>query len=294
MSVEESKEKPWNFYKEEPPIDTNIERFFLTYASISPSKLREHLFTVRQCAWQRYNYPCLGLWTFLDFSICRNPIYKEILSRCKNENATVIDFGCCLGQDVRQLVSDGVSLDQIRGFDIDPFFIQQGYELFCDEKQMKEKQVFRSGDIFDEQFLETIQPADYVHVGSFIHLFDLEKQKEVCRRLTRLCKCAILGRQVGSTVPGEYSRRGVCDGSKMMRHSPESFAQMWNEVTDGVWQVESAQLEERHLMNDVQRLIFVVRKKSSETLCSSRLKQIQYISIRLFCFLSLKYHLVCL
>ncbi|UJR24098.1 hypothetical protein I4U23_027065 [Adineta vaga] len=252
------------FYIEEPSITDSIKKFFLNYASISPDDLRQHLLTIRERAWQKHPYPCLGTWSFLDFSIQKNPIYQEILEKCKTQDATIIDFGCCLGQDVRKLIYDGVSIDQIRGYDIDSFFLEQGYELFCDKEQMKEKKVFQIGDIFDDESFEKISPADYVHVGSFIHLFDAQTQRNVCQRLSRLSKCAIIGRQVGSLIPGEHSRIGVCNGTKMMRHSPESFQQMWNEVTNGIWQVEYANLETRpNTIDNIQRLIFVVRKKSN-------------------------------
>jgi len=248
-------------YVDEPPINPYVETFFSSYASISPTELRQHLIHVRENAWKNFDYHCLGRWTFLDFSIRQSPIYNEIVDKCKNDGATVIDFGCCLGQDIRQLAYDGVPLEQIRGYELDPFFIQQGYELFRDENPMKEKKVFHSADIFDDKLLETIEPADYVHVGSFIHLFDFETQKDVCRRLARLSKNAIIGRQSGSEVAEEHSRhRRSNENSKRMRHSPESFRDMWNEVTNGQWQVEYANLK---TIDDGDRvrvmLSFVVR-----------------------------------
>ena len=264
MSTNESVDEKLSFYIDEPPINTDIEKFFANYASIPASALHDHLITVRENAWQQYNYPCLGGWRFLDFSIKLSPIYKEIVDKCKHEGATVIDFGCCLGQDVRQLVYDGVPVEQIRGFDLDPFFIEQGYELFRDGKLMKEKKIFATGDIFDEQFLNGIEPADYVYVGSFIHLFDAETQQDVCRRLTRLAKRVIAGRQAGALVAGEHTRSSGPPGSKMMRHSPDSFATMWNDVTGGEWQVESATLQATKNMERArQELTFVVRKRET-------------------------------
>ncbi len=40
------------------------------------------------------------------------------------------------------------------------FFIEKGYELFHDEEIMKKKKIFSSGDIFDEQFLKTVESVD--------------------------------------------------------------------------------------------------------------------------------------
>ena len=262
MSMDEHLGKMSSFYTDEPPINSIVEDFFAGYASIPASNLRQHLIDVRERAWRKRNYPCLGRWTFLDFSIHQSAIYQEILHQCKNEGATLIDFGCCLGQDIRQLVHDGVPLSQLRGYDLDPFFIEQGYELFCDGEALREKKVFSAGDIFDDQFLGSVEPADYVYVGSFIHLFDAQTQREVCQRLTRLAKRAIAGRQVGSSSPGERLQPSSLTSSKMMRHSPESFTHMWNEVTSGQWEVESATLQSVDRTPDLgQRLVFVVRKQ---------------------------------
>ncbi|CAF2969275.1 unnamed protein product [Rotaria sp. Silwood2] len=262
MSTDASIDKILSFYNDEPPINSDVETFFANYASISASTLRDHLINVRQRAWEKHNYPCLGRWTFLDFSIQQSSIYQEILHQCKNEGATLIDFGCCLGQDIRQLVYNGVPLDKLRGYDLDPFFIELGYELFRDGETMREKKIFAVGDIFDDEFLSNVEPADFLYVGSFIHLFDAQTQREVCRRLTRLAKRAIAGRQAGASKPAEYSRSTGFSSSKTMRHSPESFTQMWDEVTDHQWQVESANFETINNIQDIrQRLTFVVRKR---------------------------------
>ncbi|CAF4188548.1 unnamed protein product [Rotaria sp. Silwood2] len=265
MSTNDFDESPTSFYINEPPINPDIETFFANYASISPSSLRDHLVSVRETAWQRYNYPCLGRWAFLHFSIKQNPIYEEIVEQCKNEGATVIDFGCCLGQDVRQLVYDGVPLDRIRGYELDPFFIEQGYELFRDSELMKANKIFATGNIFDDQFLKTIELADYLYAASFLHLFDVETQHDVCRRLSRLAKRAIAGRQIGALVPMEQSTPSRITGSKVMRHSPESFARMWNEATDGEWEVQSATLHNTDaikISNPMLTFVLIVDKNA--------------------------------
>ena len=195
----------------------------------------------------------------------QSPVYKEIVNNCRNEGATVIDFGCCLGQDVRQLVYDGVPVEQIRGYELDPFFIEQGYELFRDGKIMNEKKIFSAGDIFDDEFLARIEPADYLYAGSFIHLFNAETQNEVCRRLSRLCKRAIAGRQMGALIAEERTGSSRPTRNKRMVHSPESFARMWEKVTDGHWQAESAFLQARDgLEHTHQLLTFVIRKQTEQ------------------------------
>ncbi|CAF1068514.1 unnamed protein product [Adineta ricciae] len=261
----ESVDKKSAFYIDEPPINADIESFFAKYASVPPSALREHLTTVRDRAWQRHTHQCLGCWRFLFPSVKLSPIYSEIVAKCIDDGATVIDFGCCLGQDIRQLVYDGVPVERIRGYELDPFFIEQGYELFRDQEIMQGKKVFAPGNILDDQLLNEIKPADYVYVGSFIHLFDVKSQPDICRRLTRIAKRAIAGRQAGAVVPGEHPRTWDSLGGKLMRHSPESFTQMWSEATNGEWQVESATLQTTNNGNDSHKgLIFVVRKRGDQ------------------------------
>ncbi|CAF1249373.1 unnamed protein product [Rotaria sp. Silwood1] len=127
---------------------------------------------------------------------------------------------------------------------------------------MREKKIFSAGDIFDDEFLNSVQPADYLYVGSFIHLFDAQTQREVCQRLTRLAKRAIAGRQAGASLPTECIRSTAFPSRKAMRHSPESFTQMWDEVTNHQWQVESVNLQTTDNMQDIRRrLTFVIRKR---------------------------------
>ena len=248
-------------YTDEPPINSYLQTFFEKYASISKTELGDHLLKIRENSWNIVNFPCIGLWYFIDLSILKNPIYNEVVDRCKNDGATLIDFACCFGHDIRLWIYDGVPIQQLRGYDIDSRFIEQGYQLFRDEKLMKDNHVFQSADIFDDQFLEKVQPADYVHAGFFIHLFDEKTQHDVCRRLTRLSKNAIFGRQIGAVIPEErYLPVGMTD-AKMMCHSPSSFANMWNEATNGQWKVEHTNIEEiEQYGNLFQMLIFVVRK----------------------------------
>ena len=63
-------------------------------------------------------------------------------------DATLIDFACCFGHDIRLWISDGVPIQQLRGYDIDSRFIEQGYQLFRDEKLMKDNHFFQSALIF--------------------------------------------------------------------------------------------------------------------------------------------------
>jgi hypothetical protein len=51
----------------------------------------------------KFPYPCIGLFRFLDFSIRKSPVYDEVLQRVKN-GQKFLDMGCCFAQDIRALV----------------------------------------------------------------------------------------------------------------------------------------------------------------------------------------------
>lgn len=116
-----------------------------------------------------------------------------------------------------------------------------GYELFLDKETLKTH--FMEADIFDvEGPLKQLEgKMDFVNIGLFLHLFDLEGQVRACERIVSLMKpekgCLILGRQIGSLEPGP-----MIPGSKMLRQSVESFEKMWEVVgerTGSEWKVSA-------------------------------------------------------
>ncbi|CAF2634620.1 unnamed protein product [Rotaria sp. Silwood2] len=129
---------------------------------------------------------------------------------------------------------------------------------------MQQNKVFNSGDIFDDQFLDAIEPAEYVNVGAFFHIFDAETQRDVCRRLTRLCKRAIIGWKSGALIPTELPKPLSFKGT-MMWYSLESFTRMWDEVTGGKWHVEINARD--NLAPDGQ--LFVEMCEKDKEFCSS-------------------------
>ena len=109
---------------------------------------------------------------------------------------------------------------------------------------------FLAGDTFDDAHLSLTAPArsgppplvasvntltelrghiSVIHASSFFHLFDEEKQFELGKRLA-----ALLDPRPGSIIFGSHPAmpvKGRPHGtfSRMFCHSPESWAQMWEE-----------------------------------------------------------------
>ena len=109
-----------------------------------------------------------------------NLIYPQVLERVR-AGEVLLDLGCCFGQDIRELVADGAPSDKILGVDIEHRLFELGYELFRDKETLQAQ--FYTQSIFEEGFLtEWEGKVDMIYVGSFLHLFDLDKQRELRMR----------------------------------------------------------------------------------------------------------------
>src|SRR5438105_15830914 len=87
------------------------------------------------------------MFQFLDLSLVQMPIYPEILARVK-DGAKFLDLGCCLGQEIRQLVLDGAPSANTFGSDLYGRFFAVGYDLFADKDRLETK--FIAADVFDD------------------------------------------------------------------------------------------------------------------------------------------------
>lgn len=131
------------------------------------------------------------------------------------------------------------------GCDLRPDFFDCGFDLFRDRDTLKA--TLFEANVFDAQsgLTDLYGKIDIIYIGSFLHLFGYTQQVEVCVKIVKLLNdkvgSMVLGRQVGDPNPGEYHAQ--TQGVKfIMRHSPETFAQMWEEVgklTGTKWQVDA-------------------------------------------------------
>ena len=163
-----------------------------------------------------------------------------MLERLK-EGASLLDLGCCCAQDLRKLVHDGAPSENLWGAELKGDFLELGYELFLDRETLKAH--FIEADVFDaEGPLKQLEgKMDFIQIGLFLHLFDLESQVKACERIVSFMKpekgCLILGQQIGSLQPGP-----MAVGSKMYKHNVESFEKMWKEAgerTGSEWKVNA-------------------------------------------------------
>ncbi|KAI9854881.1 MAG: hypothetical protein M1824_006512 [Vezdaea acicularis] len=289
---------PW-FAQELTDINQPARDLFEKYSGIAADKVIPHVLSIeenattpplklkpddlqRNRAWQIWPYPCIGQFRFLDLSISLSPAYPDVLQRLKDSTTsqpprTLLDMGCCFGQDIRRLVLDGVDSSQLYGSDLRREFMELGYDLFLDRESLKSK--FLVGDIFaDKGGLDQLDcKIDIIHAASFLHLFDRANQIAACKRLVRILRAEagsmILGRQAGNIRPGEYPRRDHPNETRY-RHDASSFEKMWNEIgeeTGTQWKVKADLTEafgpyskknKLDLWNDpgTRRLTFVVTR----------------------------------
>ncbi|MCJ1391923.1 hypothetical protein MMC18_004790 [Xylographa bjoerkii] len=241
-----NKDVPW--YSEElEGVGPAAREVLEKYSKIPPEQVVPHVLEIRDRAWQIWPYPCIGQFRFLDLSIGLQPLYPQILSRLKSpRSATLLDLGCCFGQDIRKLVHDGAPATSLYGAELRGGFLDMGYELFRDRETLASK--FIEADVFAEADGDTLAEldgkVDVVYTASFLHLFGWEEQVKVGKRIVRLLKAekgvVVFGRQVGTLEPREYQRKTE-EGGSVYRHDGGSFKRMWEQIgkeTGTEWRVE--------------------------------------------------------
>ena len=244
------------YYSSDPPqIRPEVREVFEKYSKIPSDEVDAHLERIvhpqsqcylhtistntsyqREKAWKIHPYPCIGQWRFLDLAIGQHSAYPEVLERMRTGEQVFLDLGCAFAQDIRKLVCDGVDSSKCHGSDLRLNFIDLGYELFRDKETLKSR--FFEGDIFDADsaLKEMHGIVDIICASSFFHLFNWDEQKQAAVQTAKLMKpqagSLLIGRQVGSSEPGEKGRSGG-KGTRY-RHDLETWRKMWKEVGDEV------------------------------------------------------------
>ncbi|KAF1345049.1 hypothetical protein BDV97DRAFT_40293 [Delphinella strobiligena] len=243
---QDNKSLPW--YKEAPTeLDSSPAELLLTYSGMPEDQIIPHICKIRDAAWGICPCPCIGCFRFLDPSLSKHPLYQEVLARLKPGQQKHLDLGCCFGQDIRRLVYDGVPSENCYGSDLEPELISLGYDLFLDRNTLKS--TFMAADVLDpySRLKELEGQIDIIHTAAFFHVFDLNQQKEVCRRVVQLLKpqkdSLLLGRHFGNV----NGRELVFKQRSMYFHNVESWKRMWTEIGDETqtqWDVHAELLED--------------------------------------------------
>ena len=161
-------------------------------------------------------------------------MYQNVVNRLTS-GQTFLDAGCCLGQDLRQLLFDGVPLSKnLFGIDLRSEFFDLGCDLFQDKGKMDA--TFVACDLTRPAIpdLDPLRESiDVISAQSLFHLLTLEDQKTAAKHLINMTKpvkeSLIMGRQVGNTsakVGGHF----FIEDSKAFLHSPETWTQFWRDI----------------------------------------------------------------
>ncbi|CAI6285781.1 unnamed protein product [Periconia digitata] len=221
------------------------KRILEDYAGVPGENIMAHLDQVRAKALETYHYPCIGEYRFLDLQITKSPAYPQILSRLR-QGARLLDVGCCIGQELRQLTYDGVESSNLYGIDLFGDFFQVGYDLFRDRDSFRATML--AADLFatnNTDLSRLLGTMDVVWSGNLLHLFLWERQRQALLFMRMMLvdspTTTIAGRFMGNANPGEhhYGFRGRTDS--MYRHDQQSFKTLCQEVFDGTgerWSID--------------------------------------------------------
>ncbi|KAJ6572226.1 hypothetical protein B0H19DRAFT_1256125 [Mycena capillaripes] len=216
------------------------------YSGIPLDEILPHVLRVRDKAFAIWSYLCIGQVRFLEYTIPQHPYYGPTLERLR-AGGNFLDAGCCFGQELRFLAwKEHIPGAQLYGFDLEPGFIEFGFELFRDKDKLGA--TLLSGDLLATPASDELAPLegmmDVIHVASVLHVWAWEQMVQAAKRLVSLSRpqpgSIIVGNQMGSSNPGEYlmpTAKGV-----NYRHDPKSMERFWKQIgeeTGTSWKVEA-------------------------------------------------------
>ncbi|KAI1362990.1 hypothetical protein F5Y08DRAFT_310492 [Xylaria arbuscula] len=226
-----------------------ISQVLSSYSGIPKGDQLAHIQKLRDAGYAQHPYPCMGTFRFLDLDLARHEAYKEHVSGplCQpsvpgEPEPLFLDCGCCLGQELRKLAADGAPPHRLWGSDIEPRFIELGFELFRDGDKLSRDHFLCPGNVFTGREDTAGDPlavlddrVTILNISAVFHLFDLHDHPRIVDRCLRLLRkdtgrpVLVLGCQAGSREAGaQRVFRGT--NRALGFHSGESWEVLWREV----------------------------------------------------------------
>ncbi|KAF2727121.1 hypothetical protein EJ04DRAFT_451979 [Polyplosphaeria fusca] len=222
------------------------KKLLTEYAKVPSGYEMSHIKTIRDQALETFPYPCIGHYRFLDLQIVKSKVYDEIVTRVKRGQC-LMDVGCCIGQELRQVVHDGAPSTRLYGIDLYAGFFDVGFDLFRDRESFQGH--FLAADMFEPSYdLARLEgSADIIWTGNVLHLFDWDGQIAAMEFMLKLLNpgpgSLIAGRFMGHSKSGEY-RYNFRGGLEIMyRHNEKSFRRLFQTIIAGTsetWEVDVA------------------------------------------------------
>lgn len=217
-----------------PEIDSG--RILLqNYSHIAPSEIDKHLFEIRAKAIRVFPYGCVSRFGFMNLhSATDDPRFQAVTARLKMPNAeeTFLEVGCLMGTLLRHLSHEGVSSDRLYGTDIQPSFLELGYDLFGDRDTTKATylatDMLKNGDDCLNQLEGKI---DVIYAANFFHLFEQHDQFKAATRIIKLLNrknpnAFIFGINYGPKDTENIWKKYILD--------QETWREMWQDVSASV------------------------------------------------------------
>ncbi|KAI0489924.1 hypothetical protein F4859DRAFT_462902 [Xylaria cf. heliscus] len=263
LSNETSDGSRQRYYETLHNVPKSMSQLMSSYAGIPKDQQIAHITKLRNEAYAQFPYPCMGTFRFLDLDLARHPAYKEhvLAPLCQpavsgKPEPLFLDCGCCLGQDVRKLVADGAQPGRLWASDIEPRFLELGFELFRDGDKLPRDHFLCPGnvlidteDLSEDRLITLNNKVTILNISAVFHLFDLEEHKRIANRCLQLLRkdtgapVLVIGAQVGGQEGKRLARRRDIGGYRY-QHSPETWEALWREVCgQSQWKDSIAALE---------------------------------------------------
>ncbi|KAG1177670.1 hypothetical protein G6F70_001384 [Rhizopus microsporus] len=199
--------------QDRPMIDDLTLDLYHTYCGMNDrQELERHLMSIKKQLFAVSKYKCIQKYKFAFSRVYYRFFYNRILKYGQElvrmgQEPFLLDIGCCTGTDLRKLYIDGYPKSYLIGVDVDPAYIQCGFQLFKDMDTCPIK--FIVADLFTDELCEYTKKIFVAHAGSIFHLFtSMEMNQEFVRRIKRLIKPGgiLAGGHVISNRSGMYYR----------------------------------------------------------------------------------------
>ncbi|KAI1382919.1 uncharacterized protein F4822DRAFT_86392 [Hypoxylon trugodes] len=274
----ESSTDIFKFAEKIEAVPKSISGLLASYSGIPKDTQLGHVVKIRDEAYACFPYPCVGSFRFLDFPLATHYAYEQhVLSPLKRPSLDgvveplFLDLGTGFSQDVRKLIYDGMPAHRLWASDIEPKFIDFGFELFRDAEKLSRDRFLCPGDLFSNSTEDKFNVLDnrvtILHLTAVFHLFSFDDQKTVADRCLRLLRkdtgapVLILGAHVGNTSPGPFEKP---QGSKEYRHKYDHDDRTWQEL----WQEVCGRDEWKDRIGNLDvksRLLKQTQKKDVES-----------------------------
>ncbi|PHH81714.1 hypothetical protein CDD82_112 [Ophiocordyceps australis] len=244
-----------SIYLPDLPSDSDIgplRDLLRSYSKIATGDVDSHIRRVRETAWDLTHDAFVGRWRFLCSGWRDDPCHGRVVARLSRPRSrdVLLDLGCGVGIILRKLRAAGVPGSRLIGTDIQPRFIDLGYDLFRDRKLLGAS--FVVGDMKDpkdKRLAKLSGKVTIIYAGKFFHLFSWAEQLYIGQRLMSFIKPDTANGLIYGMLIGVVRAAAptATKASMPYFHDPDSFQRLWDEIGESTgtrWRVKMEQSEQ--------------------------------------------------